>query len=137
MLFSLNDIGRMAHSFLEVFSQKGIFSTPKVDTYLGEKIPALPTANYIEFSLGDSNQGTKTYRIEYITHPDFYTPLTLRINPDLNYSMIILKAEEIINGYTPFVTDIFGNIIQDKRIPSSDLEDALREIELLRKLSSR
>lgn len=136
MLITLNELGRMAASFLEVLSKSGIDTTPKVDVHLGEKIPALPTQDYLEFSLGDSNEGTKAYRIEYVSQ-GIGTPLTLRINPDLNYARIILKAGEILPGYMLFAKDEFGNFVQDKRIASAILKDSLKEIELLRKLSSK
>ncbi|MEM2089538.1 MAG: hypothetical protein QXL88_00375 [Candidatus Pacearchaeota archaeon] len=63
-------------------------------------------------------------------------PLEIKINEELGYSQIILKADSILPEYTRFPTplvvrDKFGNVRQYKLLLSIDIAQIKLEIEKL------
>ena len=56
------------------------------------------------------------------------------MNPILEYTQMILKAEENIEGYVHFSGDVFGNITQVKKLDSSELPYVRKELEWLASL---
>ena len=74
-----------------------------------------------------SNNGTTAQTISYAVDGTGI-PLELKINPALNYTKIILKSEEQIPEYSPFMIDRFGNVMQDLKMPDVSMKKTLSEL---------
>ena len=93
----------------------------------GLKTISIKSPDFIEIVLRPSLENTTTYTVSY-TRPGTGIPLEIKVNPASKYSLIILKTERLVIGYSNIVTDRFGNIAQFKKIQSIDFSDARREI---------
>ena len=49
-------------------------------------------------------------------------PMEIRIKQIEGYSKITLKTNKLLPGYEPFTKDVCGNIAQDKKINSTDID---------------
>ena len=63
-------------------------------------------------------------------------PMEIRINKVEGYSRIILKSNKLLPGYNSFARDIYGNIAQDKKIETTDINLIKKELEKLCKYLS-
>ena len=71
--------------------------------------------------------------------PDHGVPVEIRLNPDLRYTVIIVKCRSRIRDYSPLFPklkdpvnmDGYGNLRQFKKLDKSSLELAKKELEHL------
>jgi len=128
MRINLPELKVIASRFLEMMNILNIHSTANLESHLGEVYPCLDKSpDFIEIVLRPSLENTTTYTVSY-TRPGTGIPLEIKVNPASKYSLIILKTERLVIGYSNIVTDRFGNIAQFKKIQSIDFSDARREI---------
>ncbi len=124
----LEKIARLLSSILE---KEGIHSVNDLEGKIGGTYFVEENAgDYIEIILLPSKSSTVAYTINYI-RPKRGVPIEVKINKSLNYSTIMLKCEEKIEGYEPFWLDPFRNMMQSKDIRSTDFQDVLNELKKL------
>jgi len=63
-------------------------------------------------------------------------PIEIKINRQLNYTQVIIKAAEVVRGYSPFGGDPYNNIYQNKVLGSSELSNPIEELKGLQKIIS-
>lgn len=128
MKLSKKEIGKIAKDFLDFLDRERIFSTKDLEQRLDknflidEKIKSS-----VSISLNSSEFYTKAYTISYI-RKGLGIPLEVKVNLVLEYSRIIIKCEEKIKSYTPFVLDSFGNMVQSTLIESADFLNVREEL---------
>ena len=93
-------------------------------------IPEEALKTYIEADQRPSSLGTTALTYSYIVK-GLGIPLEVRINQSLDYSKIIIKTHEQLPGYSPFVTDPFGNVVQEKDLKLSTKDQVREELERL------
>ena len=77
-----------------------------------------------------SDQGTTARVVSYVI-PNIGIPLELRANDTLCYTMLIAKGDFELPDYESFEMDPYGNIIQSKRILSTEIHQIRAELEVL------
>ena len=132
MKIELPELRIIASDFLEFLNKEEISSIQDLENRLNRKylIHQKPK-DMLSFKLRPSNLGTKTHTISY-TRDETGIPLEIKINNSLKYSIIILKAQNIIEGYNIFNIDTLGNLVQNKIIPSVDFSESKLELERLK-----
>lgn len=128
---SREDLRDIAKRFLEVIDKEKICSLEDLNKKNGQVFPRrLFPRDFIKIELRPSKQGAHANTISYII-PGIGIPIEARINPSLNYSVMIAKTDSEIPGYIKLTEDNFGNIIQDKFLNSTDFSSIRKELEVL------
>jgi len=131
MQISRDHLKKVARGLLYVLDRENIDTLNDLERRMGERFLLHESIqDFVLLTRTSSNHGTFAYTVSYIM-PNTGTPLELKINPQLEYSNIFLKTVEEIEGYTPFILDGFGNLIQEKVIRPLDLALVRNEIENL------
>ena len=126
------DIRRFSEGLLEMMSNRGIASLKDFEDNVGE-YPTREVGERVIIETRPSNENTRAHTISYVIE-GLGIPIEIRINPELDYSLIILKKSgELVKGYESFDSDCFGNSIQSRRMEQGTIEVILSE---LRNLSS-
>lgn len=128
MTFSLSQVGVIARRLLSYAEEQGIRTSDDV-------VRATPSfvrrgADALEFSLRPSEGGSRAYTLSYIS-PGKGIPLEVRMNRTLGYSQVIMKADQVVEGYTPFSSDGRGAIHQARVFDSSEWNVVRDELERL------
>jgi hypothetical protein len=134
MLLSKSDLGRIAANFLEVLARERINTLENIKSRLGTKLGlnnGMP--DEIKFGVGNSRNGTKTWFIDYC-RGRLGIPIEMRFNRKLSYSQSIVKCEQEIKGYSQFLMDPYGNIVQAKKMERLDVDWAWAELERLSRI---
>jgi hypothetical protein len=84
----------------------------------------------MEIRIRPSVSGTKALTISYVQQ-GLGIPLELKLNLALIYSEVILKMQEVLQGYAPFAQDVFGNLAQFKLIPTCEFAPIRQELDAL------
>ncbi len=119
MKIDAQEIKQMAKKFLSVLDREGIQTNEDLEEKLGKNFTLENSQDFISIVSRPSNCETIAYTISY-TRPGTGIPIELEINEQLNYSQIILKAQEKLEGYSHFHSDQFNNLVQNKVIGSSN-----------------
>jgi hypothetical protein len=85
---------------------------------------------YIEVTKRPSVAGTSALTYSLIVEDYLGIPIEVKINLELGYSDIYVKAENILPDYYPFFIDPFGNYMQVKTLSTIDknkIKEKLRE----------
>jgi len=127
MEIPLGTLKEIARIFLSVLEQEKINFREDLEERLRTSV-ILNDSTLISIESRPSNNNTFCYTLSY-TIEKVGIPIELRINPLLNYTMIILKAQERIDGYEQFALDSHSNIVQSKLIKSSDFSVVRKELE--------
>jgi len=115
---------------LDFLKREDINSIESLEKRLGESFDVKRGDHIIQIESRPSESGSEAYTISYII-PAGGIPIEIRLNPNLNYSKIIIKTKSGLNDYKPFTSDYFGNIIQDKIINGCSIPEIKRELEKL------
>ncbi len=116
-----------------------LINKDKIDSadYLEEKLRSSPIididmahSEFVSISKRPSEEGTFAYTLSYII-PSSGIPMEIRINPTLNYTRLIIKDQELVDGYQKFAIDFFDNKVQYLTIEGSDLPFLKIELERL------
>ena len=137
MRFTNKDIGKIASEMLDFFGRHKVEDVDSLKEMTGVKYPLYPEI-FIEVRFFPSNFGTTGISCEYrIKHPP-ESPISVKINPPLNYYQILLKSVDLIRGYkefpNPFKPDDLGNIPQYKVSQNIDLTLIKKDLEELTRL---
>ncbi len=135
MKIKTDDIRIFASRFLKVLEEQGVKSTQDLEKLIGKEVEIEQQApDFLSFEKRPSNLSTMAYTISYIK-PESGIPIEIKINSELDYSQVIIKTQELIEGYTPFSVDPFENIIQNKLLRSCDISLSIKELIALSKLN--
>ena len=127
------DIKRFSEGILEIMSDREIDSLENLENNFGE-YPTRKFGEKVIIETRPSNANTRAHTISY-TLEGLGIPIEIRINPELDYSLIILKKSgELVKGYESFDSDYFGNSIQSRRMKPGTIEVILSELRNLSKL---
>ena len=130
MKINLPDISQIAKKFLEVLDREEIQKVKDLTTRLGLEFGLEGSQDFVRFDLRPSGLGTSAHTISYI-RPGVGIPIEFKVNIILYYTQSILKTEEIILGYSPFGSDVFGNVTQNKLMNGSDVYLVRNELKTL------
>lgn len=134
MKIYIRDLKKFAAEFLRILEDQKIESTKDLEGLIGQQFRIEnQIQDFISFENRPSNLNTMAYTISY-TKPGTGIPIELKINSSLNYSQIIIKAQEVIYSYLPFMIDTFENFIQNKVLDSSDILILKKEVVRLTQL---
>jgi len=129
-LITQKKLGQIARNVLDFLEREDINSIKSLEKRLGESFDVKREDHIIQIELRPSESGSKAYTISYIM-PRGGIPIEIRMNPDFNYSKIIVKTKPKLTDYIPLIFDYFGNIIQDKSIESCSILEIKKELEKL------
>lgn len=129
-LITQEKLKEIAKSVLDLLERESIDSIGSVFSRLGESFKIKGENHRIQIESRSSKSGTGAHTISYII-PGGGIPIEIRLNPDFNYSKIIVKTESKLNGYTFFNSDCFGNILQDKVMGRYSISGIKKELEKL------
>ena len=137
MKFSLEEIGIIAEKFLGCLEIECISSENDIKNRVG-KIIRLENNDYIIFDKKEHFYPHSTsYIIDY-SREGFGIPIEIRVNKIANYTNVIIKAQEIIDGYSQFFSpDVFGNLPQTKILKPAGIEIAKQELKKLSYLKNK
>jgi hypothetical protein len=127
-------LSKAAGGMLNFLKGNKIESVKDLDNFVEKEFPINKENNeMIMTALRPSELGTRDYTISYIAkgNEKNYNKgivLELKINKELGYIMIIAKNQSQLKGYDPFATDPFDNIIQNKRIATTDIAHIKSEL---------
>lgn len=127
-------LSKAAGGMLNFLKGQKIESVKDLNNLIEKEFPINKENNeMIMTALRPSELGTKAYTISYIAKGDEKNynkgvVLDLKINTEMGYSMIILKNQSQLAGYSLFALDPFGNIIQTKRITTIDISKIKSEL---------
>lgn len=139
MIINKSLVKKVAKRFLRFLDEREINSASNLDKIIGQRFifedisPAC-----IEVSLRPSNYRTAAYTISYVSPFFEETPLVVKINPALDYSLIIVKMNRVLINYNEHYKE-FGvngeaNIKQNKVIESSDIFYVKEELRSLARI---
>ena len=119
--------------FLSILEEEGIDSLGDVEKAVGKKFHfSGPLQEYIYIEERPSNLDSTAYTLGY-TKVGLGIPLELKINTQLDYSQIIVKTFFPLQGYNPFMRDMYGNVAQSRFFQSKiNLSLLLQELERLK-----
>ncbi|MBI4158689.1 hypothetical protein HY500_00335 [Candidatus Woesearchaeota archaeon] len=120
-----------AERLLMFLAERHIDSLGTIERLIGEEFPFGSPLERIQIGKGLTFWGRPCCRITYIVNGEG-VPIEIVFRPELGYSHIIVKTAVSLGGYMPLATDLHGNRIQSKILPTLDLEVLKREIERLR-----
>ena len=129
-LITPSKLEQIARSVLDFLERENINSIGSLFSRLGESFNIKGEDHIIQIESRPSESGSEAYTISYII-PDGGIPLEIRMNPDFNYSNIIVKTNSGLNDYTSFAFDYFGNRIQNKEIKGCSIPIIKKELEEL------
>lgn len=129
MQLTRGDIREIVGRFLAVLDREGIISLDSLGKKTGQRFP-VNEKDSVELQMRPFNKGTEAYTASYLS-AGMGTPVEFRINPDLGYSVIMVKFQGLLDGYSPFSSDGAGNTAQDKRISSVEMSAVRKELEKL------
>ena len=131
MKITKSRLQKIARALLDFLDNNKISSLKDLEQYLGKTFPLSErNRRWIEISLMPSNLGTEAYTISFIWS-GIGIPLETRINSELNYAQVIVKAKEIFGDYMPFAVDKNGNVAQYKYLQSADVYSVKEELRRL------
>ncbi|MBI2632468.1 hypothetical protein HYW75_05680 [Candidatus Pacearchaeota archaeon] len=123
-----------AKSLIKFLEKRKIDSANNLDNIVGKSFPLKDSfPDTIEVSIRPSNDRTIAYTISYVSLING-VPLEVKINPELNYSRVIVKMKKSLTNYTVFSEDEFSNLRQSKLIKSSDIIEVRDELRYLSKI---
>ncbi len=123
-----------AGRIIDLLDKLGINDIDRLIRVAGSRHHIKGTLNHsIAFGMGNSIRDSKAYIVGYNV-TSIGIPLEGRINPFFTYSKVILKSEKPVEGYAPFVTDGFGNIIQERTFSGDVFNSMIDEFRRLRDL---
>jgi len=131
-------LAEICKTFVQVLDLANVSDLKSLEVLAGTTTPIAGKENeYLTINWKPSTYGTRAIDASYVIHHrdgkiEGGIPLNLKVNPSAGYSMIILKAVEIIAGYSQFDSDTFGNIIQSQTTRSIDLKEILDKIGKIR-----
>ena len=128
MKISKEELGRTSKGLIDFLDENNLNSVRDIEKLLGRRFVVNKKLDYVNIELRPSNFGTSAHTISYIVPYLQGIPLEIKINQVLSYSQLIIKAYEEIDGYMPFSTDIFDNIIQARRIEGADMNSIRSEL---------
>ena len=116
MKFKLKDIGEIADNFLTTLDSNRVLRFSDLVERRGQKI-TVNLNDFIDFDMKDHEaEGRVGYSyIASYCRVNGGIPIEFRVNSYAGFALVIVKAQEIIPGYTPFpnqLGDKFGNIYQ-------------------------
>ena len=129
MQLTREDLREIAHRFLSVLDREEITSLDSLGKKTGQRFP-VNEGDFIELQMRPSNGGREAYTASYVS-TGTGIPIEFRINPDLGYSVIIIKFQGLLESYSSFASDGAGNTAQDKKISSAEMSDVRKELEEL------
>ncbi len=111
------DVTRRAGIFLGFLDEMGIESNEDLEARIGQSyLLADEIGGEVMINKNRTKQSipaSLSYCVSYVVK-GIGIPIELRINPNLNYSHLILKVQKVFDGYEPFSKDNFDNIVQIK-----------------------
>jgi len=129
-LITQEKLKEIARSVLNLLERENIDSIGSLFSRLGESFDIKGKDHIIQIELRPSKSGTEAYTISYI-NPKGGIPIEIRMNSDFNYSKIIVKTKSKLKKYKSFISDYFGNLIQDKTIRRCSISKVKKELEKL------
>ena len=133
MLLRKSDIGRVSRSLCALLDREDITCVDELSQRVGDSFQIIGSQERVEIALRPSNYGTQAYVIDYIIEGTG-VPLSIRVNPSLRKGYVILKFDNLIEGYTSFAQDPFGNIPQAKELDSGNLSELRNQLDQLSSL---
>lgn len=130
MKITLEYVAQVSSELLNVLNKEKVETTADLEKMVGREIVITSVGDSIEFLKRLSDSETKAYIVSY-SKRWYGFPIELKINPTLNYSLVILMAETIIEGYKELSIDAYDNIRQCKKFESSDFRFVKEELEKL------
>jgi len=129
MGISLDRLQGIVRNLLGVLEGKGISSVADLESRVGIVIPCgVGFGDYTKILLMPSKRGTRAYTISYIIEGEG-VPVEIKVNNELGYSTIFVKADRLIPGFSLLGRDALNQIRQSKDLPYADLARLKRELE--------
>lgn len=140
MKFSLEEISIIAEKILNFLEKESINSETNIKARVGKTI-RLENNDCIIFDKKEhfppKHLLSTSYIIDYLRKGSGI-PIEIRVNNIMDYTNIIIKANELISGYSQFFSvDVFGNMPQTKTLKPARLEIAKQELKELSYLKNK
>ena len=120
-------LGRISDNLISFLQDNPGLS--KSNPSIKELVSSVPL-EFIDVSMRDSNLDTQALAIGYII-PGIGMPIEVRINRELGYCRIIIKADFNLPAFIPFGMDNFGNIVQGKKDNYRSLKQVINSLQFL------
>jgi hypothetical protein len=118
----------IAGNFSDFLRKQRINCTSELEDRMGTSLQIQGKVNdRIMFNTRPSKLGSFAYTISYI-RKDEGIPMELKLNPNLNYTYVLIKCNTAIPNYNIFATDKFQNLIQNKVLIPCNYFNAKEEI---------
>ncbi|MBU0760518.1 MAG: hypothetical protein KJ600_01420 [Nanoarchaeota archaeon] len=131
MKISIKNLGEFAENFLAFLDRERIKSNADLERKLGTTFHLGDSKDFVSIMLRQPSCGRSAYAVSY-TNPGTGIAIELRINKQEGYSQVNLKSSQRIGGYSPFGSDVLGNLIQIKRLAHFDFSSVVKELADLR-----
>jgi len=125
---SRNDLRIIAREFLCALTMENIVSLDDVRKKMGSNFRVLHDNGFVSIGQSESNSDNVAYVISYSKNAG-KVPIEIRISPTFDYTWTMIKCTDVIQGYSPYSKDTFGNIMQSKTFLKADLSRATSELE--------
>lgn len=125
MTITKEDLKDILEDFTRVLDMHSLFSLKNLESSVNKNF----TGNMgdVHITLRPSENNTEILTVSYVVYGQGI-PAEFKINKELGYSIIILKASDEILGYSLFTEDIYNNKARDKVIKSIDLAKIREEL---------
>jgi len=132
MLITLPRLGTIATNYLVVFEREGITELADLERRIGEEIPVdADSGERIILRLRPSDMGTQSCVADYILAERGGIPIRITMNRLTHHAHLILKAPDLISGYSILALDPFGNKTQYQTFNTITLAEVTAKLSLV------
>jgi hypothetical protein len=121
MAISNQELGKMARNLLGVLEKEKIISVGDLERAMGRKFLVNDgEGDFVSTEIRPSNFNTAALVVSYV-RPGVGIPIEVRVNTALEYSTIIAKSCEELDGYEPFGRDNQNNTAKSMTVRGTDV----------------
>ena len=135
MKIYLTDIVQASSELLKVLEKEKVESNNDLQR-MRDRVIVINERDLVEFKKAPSTYRTSMYITSYIRSGSGI-PIELRVNPNFNYSLIILKTQTQVAQYDTFAMDPFKNIVQNKVFLPGNIDSLKEEMKRLNSIKDR
>jgi hypothetical protein len=124
------DIRTYAGELVALLGSEGIDSAESLKRFEGKAHRIGTAGAYVGVSDRPSNFGAVALTLSYILHGTGI-PIEAKINRQFEYSKLVIKLDEDVEGYSFFMVDPQGNLMQERTFAPGGFEDIINELKRL------
>jgi hypothetical protein len=128
--FTVKRIQEIGDAVVGFFDKEAVKTAEDLERRVGNEFRGLRENEFILVAMHPSNHCTRACTMSYVVQGSGI-PVEVKVNADLRYSALIVKAELPILGFTPFAVDPNNNCVQHKYMQTVDIgeiREALRSM---------